>query len=1036
MAAANDTPSEDRFAELLAAYDEALAAGLTPPPTPHSAVPPELLDELQGACAVLRRLEQDRQRGSTPAPDRLPAGEQPGEKTGQRLGRFQILRLLGRGGGGFVFLAFDPLLRREVALKVPHLATLVTGESRRRFLREAQLAAGLEHPNLIPVYEAGEDGAFCYIASAYCPGPTLRAWLADRAEPVPPRTAAQVTAALADALAHVHGRGVLHRDIKPSNVLLDPLGTGIPGVGTPRLTDFGLARPAAASEPITRTGTVLGTPLYMAPEQAQGRGEDVCEATDVYALGLLLYEMLTGQVPFQGASDVELLRRICADEPAAPRRLWREIPRDLEVICLKCLDKNPRRRYPTAKKLGDDLRHYLQGEPIHARPVGAGERTLKWARRKPAAAALVVLGVLVVLTACVGLLWLDRQTRADRAAALVEKLLSVDVPRIPDTIDELLPFWPWAEPHLRRIVSSESPDSAERLRAGLALVRFDPGLADFLGERILTAKPKELKVIRSGLAGREAALVPRLWDVAANTEAVPGQRLRAACALAAFDPASERWSSARRHVVQILVQEDPQLVSDWTELLRPVRGVLAEPLKDLFHDRKSPERSHLAASVLAEYYAGEPAELIDLLLEADPRQFEFLFLKLRPDDERAVALLNKSLAEEAPPETSENEVTRLSQRQANAAAALLRLGRGRDLWQLFRQQETPDLRSTLIHRLGPLNVDVSLVARQIEQETDPEIRRALILSLGQYEEIQLTERNRGLLSRQLQDLYQKDPDPGTHSAIDWLLRQCWQQGEVLDKLDGSLAKEGQQAGFRWCVTPQGHTLALVPDLAAFRAGAAEGLPPLPLRPFAIGTKEVTARQFRESRRIPPENMRFPPRGDCPANGVNVWTAAQFCNWLSKKEGIPPEEWCYLWDGNENSQAIPKHDYLRKTGYRLPTEAEWVYACRAGTATSRFFGHSGGLLGNYAWYRDNADDQVQPVGQLKPNDLGLFDVLGNVGELCFDVVAGDPHAGATLRGAGARYRMKYVHATYHEDVVPWMANEMTGFRIAQTIVPDR
>src|SRR5262249_53563479 len=153
----------------------------------------------------------------------------------------------------------------------------------------------------------------------------------------------------------------------------------------------------------------------------------------------------------------------------------------------------------------------------------------------------------------------------------------------------------------------------------------------------------------------------------------------------------------------------------------------------------------------------------------------------------------------------------------------------------------------LIHRLGPLNVDVSLVTRQLEQETDLGIRRALILSLGQYEETQLTERKRALLMSQLQSLYQNDPDPGTHSAIDWLLRQCWQQGEVLDRLDGELAGKAPRSGFRWYVTSRrpnsrGHTLALVPDLAAFQAGAAEGLPPSPPRPFAVGTKEVTVRQ--------------------------------------------------------------------------------------------------------------------------------------------------------------------------------------------------
>ena len=274
-------------------------------------------------------------------------------------GRFQIVRELGRGGFGVVFLAHDPVLRRDVALKVPRPDALLTPDLRRRFLREAQAAARLTHPNLVAVHEVGEVGPICFIAAAFCDGPTLAAWLRDRAKPAPPRLAAHVVAALADAVHYAHTQGVLHRDLKPSNVLLESNPTIADCAGddeprfVPKLTDFGLAKLAEgeAQDAPTRSGAMLGTPAYMAPEQADGRLDEVGPGTDVYALGALLYELLTGQPVFRGSTDLDTLHRVLVDEPMPPRRLQADLPRDLEAICLMCLEKQPGRRYGTAAAL-------------------------------------------------------------------------------------------------------------------------------------------------------------------------------------------------------------------------------------------------------------------------------------------------------------------------------------------------------------------------------------------------------------------------------------------------------------------------------------------------------------------------------------------------------------------------------------------------------------------------------------------------------------------------------------------------------------
>lgn len=398
---------DDPFTNLLARYDEALAAG-----EPESAgslprVQPELRERLLRAERCLARLERAWPRGRC-APDgasRAALSFDPATGSGQ-LGRFRLVRELGRGGTGVVFLAQDPSLRREVALKVPRPEVLVNPALRRRFLREAQAAAGLDHPSIVPVYETGDAGVACYIATAYCEGPTLASWLQQRSADVPPRVAAALMACLVRAVRHAHERGILHRDLKPGNVLLDTRTGEASGHGvflefTPKLTDFGLAKLLepyeALGEDATRTGMILGTPRYMAPEQADGRARDVGPATDVWALGVILYEVLTRRPPFAGETDLHTMRLVRLQEPIPPSQLRPDTPRDLEAIVLKCLEKESHRRYATAALLGQDIERFLDGVPVRARHAGLGGQVLKWARRHPAGAALVAVTVAAAL---------------------------------------------------------------------------------------------------------------------------------------------------------------------------------------------------------------------------------------------------------------------------------------------------------------------------------------------------------------------------------------------------------------------------------------------------------------------------------------------------------------------------------------------------------------------------------------------------------------------------------------------------------------
>jgi WD40 repeat protein/serine/threonine protein kinase len=428
MNADEPVPGEESLLTRLVACDEALAAGTPPQEPPHSDTPVQLRPRLEGdlACIqVLRKVLPRRSTGATPgAPPSEGAPVQTTDLPFRELGRFHIRRWLGQGAFGMVFLASDPQLDRDVALKVPRPEALLTTELRERFLLEARAAAGLDHPNLVPVYEAGAVGPICYIASAYCPGITLSEWLKEHAELPPERLAAALVATLADAVGHAHSRGVVHRDLKPSNVLLqgkrrdaaDPNSTlKEPSLGlhataselefVPRITDFGLAKligdgtavPGEAVGVETRSGALLGTPNYMAPEQASGKNKAIGPAADVYALGVILYELLTGRPPFRGESLLDTLDQVRNREPLPPSRLRAKLSRDLETICLKCLQKEPHHRYESASALADDLRHYLAGEPIQARPIRTWERGIKWARRRPALAALWGVSILAPL---------------------------------------------------------------------------------------------------------------------------------------------------------------------------------------------------------------------------------------------------------------------------------------------------------------------------------------------------------------------------------------------------------------------------------------------------------------------------------------------------------------------------------------------------------------------------------------------------------------------------------------------------------------
>ncbi len=528
----NSNPSEreQRLNEAIASYYQAREAGQAPDRAAFLAKHPDLTDELAAFLDDKAVFEKRAGEGAAPPSEAATVGGADPAAAPAPLGKveyfgdYELLEEIARGGMGVVYRARQASLNRPVALKMILAGSLASAADVQRFHTEAEAAALLEHPNIVPIYEVGEHEGRHYFSMKLITGGSLAGKVQEFSNG--PRSAARLMATVGRAVHFAHLRGILHRDLKPANILLDEQ-------GQPHVTDFGLAKRMQVEGGLTQSNAIVGTPGYMAPEQAAGR-KGLTTAADVYGLGAVLYELLTGRPPFQGPTPLDAILQVLEKEPAPPRSLNGRIDRDLETICLKCLQKDPERRYASAAALADDLDRWLNGEPIAARPVGRVERAWRWCRRNPVVAGLTAAVTLLLIAVAVGatvaafqfsvLAGKEHQGRLDLQTALNDKGKALDDKdkaldraeslRLAAQSEVVRP----TDPHLALLLATAAVERQPGLLANNSLLGALDATAADPTAGVLVGHAKEVVAVAFSKDGRRLATMSRdctgrVWDI-------------------------------------------------------------------------------------------------------------------------------------------------------------------------------------------------------------------------------------------------------------------------------------------------------------------------------------------------------------------------------------------------------------------------------------------------------------------------------------------------------------------------------------------
>ncbi len=591
-----------------------------------------------------------------------------------------------------------------------------------------------------------------------------------------------------------------------------------------------------------------------------------------------------------------------------------------------------------------------------------------------------------------------------KAHALVASLLRPGTAGVSPILDDIAKRKRWCRPLLEAALhqAEEEMDPEKLLKVRLAMLRWDPSLAHDVYRSLLTASAQDFGVICHELAPYKAEFTERLCTMLADKNADLEQRFRAACAVAQYAPDDSRWARFSTFVVDRLVEQNSVELGNWKDVLDPARKRILPALAAALEDQR--------------WGVQELRTIVQLY-----RGFA------RGNDDGHV-LLEEKLSNSGPNNGLSEPPVGAAGRKANLAAALVALGRPEKAWPLLVNKSVATPRSFLIERLAEFGVDPGVLANRLHEEQNTSARLALILALGSFP----PERTPELVPLMV-GLYEKDPDPGIHGDSGWVLRR-WKEAERLHTIDELLATGRPEGDRSWYVDKERETFTILRMPAAREL--ATGSAPLPVdaeHRFAISAHEVTDDQFKRFRLEHRSDPKFCPGPSCPVSLVTMSDAAAYCNWLSERAGLPEAEWCYERASNA-AGFVAKPGFASKIGYRLPTEEEWKFAAAGNSRMDRYYGEDEDLVGHYAWYFANSHDRSMPVGMLKPNDFGLFDVLGNVAELC--EVATDAgrvkrNERTVLRGGSFLQRFPQIRTEARMEADS-SAMTFVGFRVVRTI----
>ena len=784
------------------------------------------------------------------------------------------------------------------------------------------------------------------------------------------------------------------------------------------------------------------------------------------------------------ASALETLEQVRSHEPVVPRTLNPEVPRDLETICLKCLCKDSGGRYASSSGLAQDLGRWLRGEPIRARSVGLFGWAARWCHRNPALATMAALLVAVTIVAFVTVTraWLVARNalaghavaEQGRALARIETLLVATPEAVPLVLADLDAAGPLVQPRLRELARKADLPPERRARVALALIATDPAQAAVLRSYLLTCPMAEFPLIRDALVSRRSALLPELWTAFRDPEHDLRARVRAGLALAGYAPDAPEWTDAdAKFLVAMLLKAQLSDRPVFRAGLRPLADRLIGPLRRRLTDSAAGESDRReAAETLAEFAAGRPGLLAELASEAPPERAAVLHAALvRATSARAEAVRTlRSLAREAPPpDLDERGRVRLGRRRAGAAIELMLLGWPEVMADVARVGDDPEALTQFVHQVRSRGVPVVDLLDRLERTSEDQERFALLLALGEFRAEETPADRRATLTATLINWYRRDPSSAVHGACRWLLR-AWGLDEPELPENEAPRAEDVAGRSRWFVRGVGEdslTFIAFPP-GRFSMGSPiteedreddERLHEVRItRPFALMDREVTrgqferflrAKEFPLLERLIQEVKPSSPSADHPAVGVIWYEAVAYCRWLTQQAGLAESDQCYEDPAQveKTPEGFPRNwpFHPERAGFRLPTEAEWEYACRAGTVTRYSFGSDPSLVDRYGWSRENAGKSTHPGGALRPNLRGLFDLHGNTFEWCHDWYGAYPEGpavdpigdlrggpGRLLRGGSWLNDAAVARSAMRNFAPPYSRDKSYGFRVTYTL----